>query len=63
MERCAKDAHAAPRHAQVKLLMPKGGGEEDSTARLVMRVENAGWHVKWALSWARLYSLAIQRPA
>jgi len=27
---------------QVKLLMPKGGGGEDSTARLVMRVENVG---------------------
>ena len=59
---CAKVAHSAPRHVQVKLLMPKGGGGEDSTARLVMRVENVGWHVKRGPSWARRASLAIQRP-
>ena len=43
---CVKFAHSASRHVQVKLLMPKGGGEEDSTARLVMRVENVRCHVK-----------------
>ena len=38
--------------AQVKLLMPKGGGEEDSRARLVMRVENARWRVTRGPPWA-----------
>ena len=50
---CQERSFYASLPPQVKLLMPKGGsGEDDSTARLVMRVENVERHVQ--RSWSCL---------